>query len=47
MKNDNVDIELIDTDNMIADPLMKGLRPTIFSRHVESIGIVGSFDALV
>ena len=47
VKNGSIVIEHIDTDNMIVNPLTKGLRPTVFSRHVESMGVMESFDALV
>ena len=47
VKNGDIFVQHIDTDSMIADPLTKGLRPIIFSKYVESMGIMGSFDALV
>ena len=47
VNNGSIVIENIDTDNMIVDHLTKGLRLAVFSRHVESIGVIGSFDALV
>ncbi|XP_017973542.1 PREDICTED: uncharacterized protein LOC108661411 [Theobroma cacao] len=48
VKNADIVVEHIDidTDNMLVDPLTKGLRPTVFSRHVESMGILGSLDVL-
>ena len=39
-------IEHVDTEQIMADPLTKGLRSIIFSRHVFNIGVTGSFDAL-
>ena len=47
VNNGSIVIENIDTDNMIVDHLTKGLRLAVFSRHVESIGVIRSFDALV
>ena len=44
VKNCDVVVEHIDT-NMIA-PLVEGLRPIVFNRCVESIGVLGSFDVL-
>lgn len=39
-------IEHIDTGNMLADPLTKGLTVGIFRNHVIHMGLVKSFDVL-
>ena len=44
VKNEDIMVEHIDTTNMLADPLTKGLRPITFQRHVFIIGIIKSFD---
>lgn len=44
VKEGAIVVEHIDTDSMLADPLTKGLRPVVFKRHVENMGIVSSFD---
>lgn len=46
MKDNVIIVEHIDTDSMLADPLTKGLRPVVFKRHVENMGIVSSFNML-
>ena len=46
VKNENIMVEHIDTTNMLADPLTKGLRPITFQRHVFNMGIIKSFDVL-
>ena len=46
VKNGDILVEYINTDSMLADPLTKGLRPMVFKRHVESMGIVSSFHVL-
>ena len=45
VRKGNIIIEHIDTEQMMADPLTKGLRPITFSRHVSNMGVIGSFDA--
>ena len=45
VKNGDIVAENIDTNSMIADPLTRGLRPTIFSRHVKSMVVMRSFNA--
>ncbi|GAV63776.1 hypothetical protein CFOL_v3_07294 [Cephalotus follicularis] len=47
VKNGDVTVEHISTDDMVADPLTKCLRPCVFERHVASMGLVASWDALV
>ena len=47
MKNGDIIVKHIVTNSMIADLLTKGLRPIFFSRHVESMGVMVFFDALV
>ena len=44
VENGEILVEYIRTDDMLADPLTKGLRPIIFIRHVENMGLVRSFD---
>lgn len=39
-------VEHIDTEEMIADPLTKGLHPKFFKKHVIAMGIVDDFDVL-
>ena len=34
VKNEDIMVKHIDTTNMLADPLTKGLRPITFQRHV-------------
>ena len=46
VKNKDIMVEHIDTTNMLADPLTKGLIPITFQRHVFNIGIISSFDVL-
>ena len=46
VKNEDIMVEHIDTTNMLADPLTKGLRPITFQRHVFIMGIIKSFDVL-
>ncbi|KAI5426170.1 hypothetical protein KIW84_031847 [Lathyrus oleraceus] len=47
VKKNDIVVEYIDTDFMLAGPLTKGLRPIVLNNHVESMGIVSSFDVLV
>ena len=46
VKNNDIMVGHIDTNNMIADPLIKGLRHVVFNKHVKSISVLGSFDVL-
>jgi hypothetical protein len=39
-------IEHLATENMLADPLTKGLIVGVFQRHVTQMGLVKSFDIL-
>ena len=39
-------MEHISTDDMIVDPLTKGLRPCIFDRHVINMGLGVSWDTV-
>ena len=39
-------MEHISTDDMIADPLTKGLRPYVFDRHVINMGLGVSWDTV-
>jgi len=44
VKNEDVVIENIRTESMLADPLTKGLRPILFKEHVKNMGVLESFD---
>jgi hypothetical protein len=44
VKKNDIIVEYIGTNFMLADPLTKGLRPIVFKNHVENMGIVSSFD---
>ena len=46
VQNGDVAVEHISTDDMIADPLTKGLRPCIFDRHVINMGLGVSWDTV-
>ncbi|GFY89063.1 hypothetical protein Acr_06g0010030 [Actinidia rufa] len=45
VRKGDIIIEHIDTEQVMADPLTKGLRPITFSKHVSNMGVIGSFDA--
>ena len=42
----DIAVEHISTDDMIADPLTKGLRPCVFDRHVINMGLGVSWDTV-
>ena len=46
VQNGDVAVEHISTDDMIADPLTKGLRPCVFERHVINMGLGLSWDTM-
>ena len=46
VENGEIIVEHIRTEEMLADPLTKGLRPIVFMKHVERMGLVESFDVL-
>ena len=46
VQNGDVVVEHISTDDMIADPLTKGLRPCVFDRHVINMGLGVSWDTV-
>ena len=46
VKNEDIMVEHIDTTNMLADPLTKGLRPITFRTHVFNMGIIEFFVVL-
>ena len=46
VQNGDVAVEHISTDDMIADPLTKGLRPCVFDRHVINMGLGVSWDTI-
>ena len=43
----DVAVEHVFTDDMVADPLTKGVRPCVFERHVISMGLVASLDTVI
>lgn len=43
VKKGDIVVKHIDINEKLVDPLTKGLKPTTFSRHVESMGILGVF----
>ena len=42
----DIAVEHISTDDMIVDPLTKGLRPCVFDRHVINMGLGVSWDTV-
>ena len=46
VENGEILVKYIRTEYMLADPLTKGLRPIVFVKHVENMGLVSSFDVL-
>ena len=42
VENGEVLVEYIRTEDMLADPLTKGLRPIVFVKHVENMVLVRS-----
>ena len=46
VKKGDVTVEYISTDDMVADPLTKGLRPNVYQKHVLSMGLVKFHDTL-
>ena len=46
VQNGDVAVEHISTDDMIADPLTKCLRPCVFERHVINMGLGVSWDTM-
>ena len=46
VQNGDIAVEHISTDDMIADPLTKGLRPCVFDRHVINMGLGVSWDTV-
>ena len=44
VQESQITMEQIATENMIADPLTKGLTPKVFQEHVTNMGLVSSFD---
>jgi len=47
VQNGDVAVDYIHTDDMVADPLTKGLRPCVFYQHVISMGLGASWDAVI
>ena len=47
VKKGDIVIEHIRTESMLADPLIKGLKPITFKEHVVNMGVIKSFDSLV
>ena len=46
IKKGDITVEYISTDDMVADPLTKGLRPNVYQKHVLSMGLVKFHDTL-
>jgi hypothetical protein len=42
-----LNIEHISTKLNIADPLTKGLSPTLYERHVLNMGLANSFEKIL
>ena len=42
IQNQTISLEHIRTNDMLADPLTKGLPPTVFMEHVASMGLMES-----
>ncbi|KAL6318317.1 hypothetical protein AAG906_039409 [Vitis piasezkii] len=47
VKKEDIVIEHIRIESMLAVPLTKGLKPTMFKEHVVNMGVIKSFDSLV
>ena len=43
----DVAVEHVSTDDIIADPLTKRVRLCVFERHVSSMGLEASLDAVI
>jgi hypothetical protein len=43
IQDQTIDVKYISTRLMLADPLTKGLPPSVFREHVASMGLVESF----
>ncbi|KAK8936102.1 hypothetical protein KSP39_PZI012973 [Platanthera zijinensis] len=46
VKKGDILVEHLGTDDMLADPLTKGLRPNVFQKHVINMGLKESIDTL-
>ena len=46
VQTDDIVVEHISTDDMIANPLTKGFRPCIFDRHVINMDLGVSWDTV-
>lgn len=47
VQNCDIIVEHVPTDDMLADPLTKGLRPCVFERHIMNMGLGESVDTIV
>ncbi|KAJ8765482.1 hypothetical protein K2173_014604 [Erythroxylum novogranatense] len=45
IQKDEVEVEHIGTEEMLADPLTKGLHPLVFVKHVSNMGVLRSLDS--
>lgn len=46
VKKGYTQVDYIDTQSMVADPLNKGLPNAVFHKHVAKMGLISSFDRL-
>ncbi|PHT66668.1 AT-hook motif nuclear-localized protein 1 [Capsicum annuum] len=46
VKGEDIVIEHMPIDLMLADPLTEELRPIVFMQHVQNVGVIESFDLL-
>ena len=46
VKKGDVTVEHISIDDMVVDPLTKGLRPNVYQKHVLSMGLAKFLDTL-
>ena len=44
VKKGDVTVEYISTYDMVVDPLIKGLRPNVYQKHILSMGLVKFHD---
>ena len=47
MKKEDIVIEHMRIESILADLLTKGLKPIAFKEHVVNMGVIESFDSLV
>ena len=46
VKKYDIIVEHISTDDIVVDPLTKGLRPNVYQKHILSMGLAKFRDAL-